>query len=97
MPCSILIHMRERFFSRARPLVRATDAFLRQVSGATEFEADINGLLRIKQDHADRNLTLRDGLRVERGALIMDLHLWNEHPGEPASVGSLHSCTSGVK
>ncbi len=75
----VLASMRERFFSRARRLVTTTDAFLQQISGVTEFEADLNGLLRIKQDHADRNLTLRHGIRVERGALIMDLHLWNEH------------------
>jgi hypothetical protein len=42
-------------------------------------QAFIGLIQRIKQDHADRNLTLRDGIRVERGALIMDLHLWNEH------------------
>ncbi len=71
--------MRDRFFSRARRLVTATDAILRQISGVTEFCADLNGLLRLKQDHADRNLTLKDGIRVERDALIMDLHLWNEH------------------
>jgi hypothetical protein len=81
--------MRERFFSGARRLVKATDAFLRQISGVKEFEAEVNGPVRIEQNHADRNLTLRDGIRVERGALIMDLHFWNEHlpPFPPEAAG----------
>ncbi len=71
--------MHERFFSGARRLVKATDAVLRQIIGVTEFEANANGLLRIEQNQADRNLTLRDGIRVESSALIMDLHFRNEH------------------
>ncbi len=63
----------------ARWLVKATDAVLRQIGGVREFEAEVKGLLRIQLSHAAYSVTLRDGVCVERGALIMDLHWWNEH------------------
>jgi len=59
--------------------IKATDAVLRHIGGVTEFEADANGLLRIRLKQATRVLTLSDGVRIAHRAPILDLHFWNEH------------------
>lgn len=62
-----------------RWLILAVDALLRRIGGVTEFEAEPEGLLRIARRHAGRPVALCDGVRIERGAPVLELHFWNEH------------------
>ncbi len=80
--------MCETFFGRGlRWLIKATDALLRRIGGISEFETEAKGLLRIGLSRETQFLALPDGVRVERGAPIMDLHVWNEHlPSFPSEA-----------
>lgn len=68
-----------------RRVICGLDWVLRRTLGVDEFSASEACLLRIACGRADWPVTLKDGIRVERGAPIAGLHLWNEHfPPLPA-------------
>lgn len=58
-------------------LVGAIDAMLRHVHGITEFETDREGLLRIELVRAEKSVVLSDGIRINPGDMLIELHLWN--------------------
>lgn len=55
-----------------------TDAVLRRIRGVTEFESVREGILRIELGHAERNIRLSDGARLDPSDTVIELHLWNE-------------------
>lgn len=59
--------------------VRGMDALLRRHLHIYEFCQDGDCLLRLAIRENDRDVTLADGTHVERGALVGELHMWNEH------------------
>lgn len=59
-------------------LVRHFDQILRRALGVFEFSDDPECLLRVRVASAARPVFLSDG-QVPSGALIVELHLWNEH------------------
>jgi hypothetical protein len=60
-------------------LVRRLDTALRRFHGVREFTDRPDCLLRIAIRRATGDVRLADGSNLTRGALVLDLHLWNEH------------------
>jgi hypothetical protein len=61
-----------------KSLIRCFDGFLRRALGVFEFCDDPECILRVQVAHAAHTVPLADG-RVPAGALVLVLHLWNEH------------------
>ncbi len=59
-------------------MIRALDAILRRALGVFAFRDDEDCILRIRFTTAPHPLPLPEGT-VPRGALVVELHLWNEH------------------
>lgn len=59
--------------------VFALDARVRRRFGIYEYSSHARCLFRIHQDHADQDISLKDGTQILRGDPILKLHLWNEH------------------
>ncbi len=70
-----------------RPLIRAFDRFLRRATGVFEFCDHLDCLLRLQWGRAPRDLSLSDGTVVRKGALVLMLHLWNQHLPRPGPAG----------
>jgi hypothetical protein len=66
----------DRVFVRAW---RGLDAHLRRRQRIIEFTDHPRCLLRIALHQAERSCRLSSGFSITKGALIGDLHLWNEH------------------
>ncbi|MDB6112228.1 MAG: hypothetical protein JWR69_3978 [Pedosphaera sp.] len=58
---------------------RRLDAHLRKKQGIFEFCDHPHCLLRVAVRRTEENLVLSDAIRLRRGELIAELHLWNEH------------------
>lgn len=72
----------QSFASHTRLLEHAVfglDRWLRQRQGVCEYTDNPHCLLRIQLATAERDLVLGDGTRVDQGAALLNLHLWNEH------------------
>lgn len=69
-----------------RAWIRRFDAWLSHRNGVFEFSRDQYSLLRLQLTVARRPLFLSD-CQVERGAPVLQLHLWNEHLLTPAPAG----------
>ncbi len=59
--------------------VRGLDAIVRRAYGVREFTKDENCVLRIALGRSTKEMVLFDGTRIEKGEVIGELHLWNEH------------------
>ena len=62
-----------------RLAVRGLDAIVRRASGVQEFTQDEDCILRIALGRSSKEIILSDGTRIEKGEVIGELHLWNEH------------------
>ncbi len=69
--------------SPSRRLLESTifgmDRWLQRRQGVYEFSSDSHCLFRVNRTEAGTKCVLQDGTRIERGAPILNLHLWNEH------------------
>ncbi|HEX3537033.1 MAG TPA: hypothetical protein VHU15_09715 [Stellaceae bacterium] len=68
-------------------LIGAVDSRLRAYYGIKEFTEDPRCVLRAATIPAPAAAALSDGTVIEAGALIGELHLWNEHLPRYAKVG----------
>ncbi len=59
-------------------IIKEFDRFLRWAEGVYEYCDQPHCLLRLKRSYAKRTIVLTDKL-IEKGAPILELHLWNEH------------------
>lgn len=59
--------------------VRGVDSLLRQRLGIQEFTEDEECLFRISLASATRLVLLSDGIAVQEGDPVLQLHFWNEH------------------
>jgi hypothetical protein len=55
------------------------DTLLRRAYHVWEFTQDGNCILRVALGTSAKDMTLSDGTRIEKGELVGELHLWNEH------------------
>ena len=62
-----------------RTAVRIMDALLRRLEGVEEFTDDPRCLLRISFSKSPLGVKVGDGIRIEKGQPLGELHLWNEH------------------
>ncbi|MGA9348328.1 MAG: hypothetical protein WBW48_05925 [Anaerolineae bacterium] len=62
-----------------RAAVRGLDTLVRRAYHVREFTPDENCILRIAVGRSAGELTLSDGTRIEKGEVVGELHLWNEH------------------
>jgi ceramide glucosyltransferase len=60
-------------------LVRTIDQMLRNYYGIYEFSQDERCLMRLSIGNARKDVQLSDGIFVQAGDLVLELHLWNEH------------------
>jgi hypothetical protein len=65
--------------SIGRAAVCGLDALLRRAYRVWEFTQDENCILRVALGTSAKDVTLSDGTRVEKGEVVGELHLWNEH------------------
>jgi len=65
--------------SIGRAAVCGLDVLLRRAYHVREFTQDESCILRIALGRSTREITLSDGTRIERGEVVEELHLWNEH------------------
>jgi len=65
--------------SIGRAAVCGLDALLRRIYHVWEFTQDESCILRIALGRSAGDLTLSDGTRIEKGEVVGELHLWNEH------------------
>lgn len=65
--------------SLVRRAVRALDLFLRRRHRIFEHTSDPECLVRLAVVPCAGDVVLADGTRLQRGAPILELHLWNEH------------------
>ena len=71
-----------------RALVLGLDEWLRRQSGMLEYSTSPDCMLRVVKSRAESAMTLSDGVVVQRGDPILDLHFWNERiPQSSASQG----------
>lgn len=61
-----------------KALVRAIDRRMRRSQGLIEFDAGPDCIIRVSFFGANHRLVLSDGVVVERGAPVLDIHFWNE-------------------
>lgn len=67
------------FFSAiGRAGVRLVDAILSRYYGLFEYTPDPTAILRLSRSHSLRDLVLRDGTRIQKGAPILILHFRND-------------------
>jgi hypothetical protein len=59
--------------------VRAIDRQLRAHYRVMEYSASPDCLMRIAPGRSPHTMDLADGTHIERGAPVLNLHLWNEH------------------
>jgi hypothetical protein len=59
--------------------VRGLDALVRRLCHVHEFAPDEACILKVALGRSTRELTLSDGTRIEKGEVVGELHLWNEH------------------
>lgn len=59
--------------------VRGLDSIVRRAYGVREFTQDENCILRIALGRSTKEIILSDGTRIEKGEMVGELHLWNEH------------------
>src|SRR3712207_2493052 len=62
-----------------RRAVVQLDAKLSHCHGVREFTLNPRCMLRYAPMASPANISLSDGVRVGRGQLVLDLHLWNTH------------------
>lgn len=62
-----------------RAAIYGLDILVRQAYHVREFTQDENCIIRIAVGRSTRDITLSDGTRVEKGEVVGELHLWNEH------------------
>jgi hypothetical protein len=62
-----------------RAAVRGLDSLLRRAYRVWEFTQDENCILRVALGTSAKDMTLSDGTRIEKGEVVGELHLWNEH------------------
>jgi hypothetical protein len=65
--------------SIGRAAVFGLDLLLRRLYHVWEFTQDESCILRIALGKSTREITLSDGTRIEKGEVVGELHLWNEH------------------
>jgi hypothetical protein len=65
--------------SIGRAAVRGLDTLVRRAYHVWEFTQDENCILRIAVGRSAGEIALSDGTRIEKGELVGELHLWNEH------------------
>ncbi len=65
--------------SLGRAAVCGLDVLLRRAYHVREFTQDESCILRIALGRSTREITLSDGTRIEKGEMVGELHLWNEH------------------
>jgi hypothetical protein len=65
--------------SIGRVAVCGLDVLLRRIYHVWEFTEDEHCILRIALGRSTRELTLSDGTGIEKGEVVGELHLWNEH------------------
>jgi hypothetical protein len=61
-----------------RRLVGGLDRCLRRLMGIAEYSTHPDCLLRAARAVAGETVRLADGCRIDRGAAVLELHLWNE-------------------
>lgn len=69
-----------------RALIRRFDGYLRRAHGVFEFSDDPNCLWRLRFAQLPHAVALPDG-DIPAGALMLELHLWNEHVPPMLSAG----------
>ncbi len=62
-----------------RAAVRGLDTLVRRAYHVREFTQDEGCILRTALGRSAREITLSDGTRIEKGEVVGELHLWNEH------------------
>lgn len=62
-----------------RTAVRALDALLRKMQHVEEFTDDPQCLLRLSFGESPFHVNLGNGVEVQKGQPLGELHLWNEH------------------
>lgn len=71
--------------------VRGVDSILRQRCGIQEFTEDANCIFRVSLESSNWSVVLSDGVVVNEGDPVLELHFWNEHlpliPGDGPSPG----------
>jgi hypothetical protein len=55
------------------------DRWLQRRQGVFEYTDDPTCIFRIQRAQAEEDVTLSDGVRIEPGEPVLNLHLWNEH------------------
>jgi hypothetical protein len=70
-----------------RRVIQIFDSLLRVIHGVFEFTSYRHCMLRIALKRADASILLKDGVCIDKGAWIIELHLWNEQLMMPPAGG----------
>ena len=62
-----------------RRLIRGLDAILRHSYHIYEFNNDPDCMLRLSLGVSEREFTLANGIHIQRGDPVGEVHFWNEH------------------